>query len=179
MAFRRIGTTTRVRTCGHCGKTGLARTVVFQDGHRKVHLGSACARDRGNVSVAARHDRADAATELKLFIENDADLYRHHGLPILKNLANKAANGEFNREKAIKLYMYLMENGAKKYVKENGGPGDQWHEIFNLPTRREAAREFINDFEAEYKTGNYDRYLTKAAAKRKAAGMGNLARRRG
>lgn len=32
MAFRRIGTTSRVHKCDSCGKRGLARTVVFSDG---------------------------------------------------------------------------------------------------------------------------------------------------
>jgi len=56
-----MGTTTRVRTCGHCGKTGLAHTVVFGDGARKVYLGSVCAREHGNVRTATGN-RAEATT---------------------------------------------------------------------------------------------------------------------
>jgi hypothetical protein len=109
---------------------------------------------------------ADAAKELSLFIENDGDLYRQQWQPILKNLANKRAQGKYDREKAIKLFMYLMESGAKKYAKDFGGT---WNVLFNVPTRREAAKEFTLNFEHYDDEGTYDSYLTKVSAKARAA----------
>jgi len=116
-----------------------------------------------------------AATELALYIENDGDLYRQQGQPILKNLANKAAQGKYNHAKAVKLYMYLMESGAKKYVKEFGSGGEgEWHRMFSVATRKEAADAFASNFGAEYRTGAYDGYLTGVSARKKAAGASNL-----
>jgi len=57
--LRRIGTTTRVRTCSHCGKSDLARTVVFSDAAGKLkHFGSKCA-----AKMKSLLSRKDAAIE--------------------------------------------------------------------------------------------------------------------
>lgn len=63
------------------------------------------------------------ARELALFIENDADLYRQQYSPIQKNLARKIVKGVFQKALALKLIVYLVENGRKKYAKEFG---DVW-----------------------------------------------------
>ena len=118
-----------------------------------------------------------AAHELELYIDNDADLYRQQGEPILRNLANKAAQGKYDHAKAVKLYMYLMDNGAKKYAKEFASPSE-WNRIFSVPTRKHVAEIFAHNFETEYKYGNYDNFLTKVSAKKKGGGASNLARGR-
>jgi len=114
-----------------------------------------------------------AAHELELYIDNDADLYRQQGEPILRNLANKAAQGKYDHAKAVKLYMYLMDNGAKKYAKEFASPSE-WNRIFSVPTRKHVAEIFAHNFETEYKYGNYDNFLTKVSAKKKGGGASNL-----
>lgn len=103
------------------------------------------------------------AQELVLYIENDGDLYRQQNVPILRNLANKAAQGKYDHQKAIKLWMYLMDNGAKKYAKEFGGT---WNTMFPVAARKEAAKVFADDFEANWKAGEYRSYLTKTSAKK-------------
>ncbi len=102
-----------------------------------------------------------AAKELLLYIENDGDLYRQQGLPILKNLVLKIDRGVYDHERAVKLYGYLVENGARKYTKEFAGTGDKWNEIFNKPTREAVSREFVKSFETEYKLGAYDHFHVK------------------
>jgi len=62
-----------------------------------------------------------SARELQLYIKNNEALHRRQGLPILKNLATKVASGKYEHDKAVKLYMYLTESGAKEYAKEFGG----------------------------------------------------------
>lgn len=130
---------------------------------------------RNRAGGAASANDAEVR-ELVLFIENDEPLYRQRWQPILKNLANKKAQGKYDREKAIKLFMYLMEDGAKRYSTEFGGV---WNQTFNVPTRKAAAREFAENFEAEYKTGAYDNYLTKVSAKAKSANPNRAGGRRG
>ena len=118
-----------------------------------------------------------AAKELLLYIENDGDLYRQQGLPILKNLVLKIDRGMYDHEKAVKLYGYLIQNGAQKYCKEFCSTGDRWSDIFNKPTREAVAREFVKSFETEYKLGAYNnlhakKYSGKGGAIKNPVGRG-------
>lgn len=108
----------------------------FPSGHRIVSAPTPRKRNprsRGEVDP-------DAARELELFIENDADLYRQQHIPILQNLWRKMVKGTYDHEKAVKLWGYLVESGAKKYAREFDAPGASWHAVFNIPTREAVAR---------------------------------------
>jgi hypothetical protein len=48
-------------------------------------------------------------------VESDGTLYRQQYRPIVENLAKKKAKGIYERDKAIKLVMYLAESGIKKF----------------------------------------------------------------
>jgi hypothetical protein len=104
---------------------------------------------------------AHAATELKLYIDNDGDLYRRQTTPILKNLATKRARGAYKHDLAVKAFGYLTEAGAKKYAKEFGASSQAWHKMFDVATRKQAAEALTRDFEAEAALGNYDHLLPK------------------
>ena len=65
--------------------------------------------------LTARHlSMSGEGRELWLYIDNDAQLYKQQGLPIIKNLMTKKAQGKYDSKLAVKLYMYLVDNGAKK-----------------------------------------------------------------
>jgi hypothetical protein len=98
------------------------------------------------------------ADELELFIDNDGDLYRQQTTPIIKNLATKMAKGQYDHAKAVKLWGYLMEAGAKKYAKEFGGT---WNLMFSVATRKECAERFAKAFEAQWANGEYRDLLPK------------------
>lgn len=103
-----------------------------------------------------------ALNHLVMWIENDGDLYRQQFQPILKNLMTKRARGVFDRVKAEKLWMYLMDSGAKKLRAEF--PGDYprpWHVHFNVATRKAAAKEFNEQFIEQAESGEYDSLLPK------------------
>jgi hypothetical protein len=102
-----------------------------------------------------------AARELKLYIDNDGDLYRRQTTSILKNLATKRARGQYRHDLAVKAFGYLVEAGAKKYAKEFGSSDQPWHKMFDTGTRKLAAEELARDFEAEASLGNYDHLLPK------------------
>lgn len=104
---------------------------------------------------------ASEQRELVLFIENDGDLYRQQMQPIRKNLATKMAKGVYDRTKAEKLWMYLVENGAKKYAKDFSADGLPWNKLFSMEDRRHVARELNDDFIANQKHGEYDYLLPK------------------
>jgi hypothetical protein len=101
------------------------------------------------------------AAELKLYTENDGDIYRRMTTSILKNLATKKAQGKYSPDRAVDAFMYLAEEGAKKYAKEMGSPGQAWHDMFPIEARRIAAREWRDEFEQHYAEGEYDTLLPK------------------
>lgn len=83
-----------------------------------------------------------AATELDLFVSNDATLHRQMVVPILKNLARKSKKGVYNIDLAVKAWGYLMKAGADKYAKDFGSRGDTGSKMFNAATRLSAAKEW-------------------------------------
>ena len=87
-----------------------------------------------------------AVQELKLYIENDSDLYQRQIIPIVKNIQRKMKSGKYDHTKAPKLWMYLVDNGAKKYVKEFGG---DVRKNFPKDVRHSVAVEFANEYRAE------------------------------
>lgn len=90
---------------------------------------------------------ATEVRELELYADNDGDLYRQQRQPIEKNLAKKMAKGVYDRSKAEKLWMYFVDNAAKKYVKEFGDErGLPWHKMFSMSDRREVARSFNDEW---------------------------------
>jgi hypothetical protein len=119
----------------------------------------------GGFDEWSPEDRAD---DLVLWIENDGDLYRQQHVPIQKNLRAKMARGTYDSDKAVKLFMYLVENGAKHYVRDtNGG---KWHVAFPKSTREIAARELRDRYERAARDGEYDEYLPKKYAGHKVGG---------
>lgn len=100
-------------------------------------------------------------SELQLFIENDGQLYRGQTTSIIKNLATKMAKGVYDRSKAEKLWMYLVDNGAKKYAKDSGGDwnvpgsGSSWNKMFSMEDRRHVAKELNTKFIDEWEEGSY------------------------
>ena len=89
--------------------------------------------------------------ELKLYIDNDGQLYRQRYTPIEKNLTKKMEKGKYDSKLAVKLFMYLVDDGAKKYVKDFGG---SVKDMFPKKDRIEVAKEFRDEFETEYKVRN-------------------------
>ena len=88
----------------------------------------------------------EAAVELKLSIENDSELYRQQIVPIIKNVQKKMKKGTYDHLKAPKLWMYLVDNGAKRYVKAYGGDVKT---MFPKDLRKSVAVEFANEYRAE------------------------------
>ena len=63
---------------------------------------------------------SDAVNELDLYIMNNEDLYRRRFMPIISNLKRKIKRGIYDHEKAKLLWMYLVDDAAKQYVKDHG-----------------------------------------------------------
>jgi hypothetical protein len=99
---------------------------------------------------------SDAVNELDTYIMNNEDLYRRRFMPIISNIKRKLAKNVYDHEKAQKLWMYLVDDAAKQYVKEYGSTQDDVSNMFPKETRMQVAR-VISDRELEnIKQGEYD-----------------------
>ncbi len=95
----------------------------------------------------------EAVNELKLYIQNDSDLYNQHYFPIIKNYSKKMKKGIYDHNLAVKGFMYLVEDGAKKYAKEYGLSIQDWKNIFSKVVRERVAEELAQKFEQDYESG--------------------------
>jgi len=79
----------------------------------------------------------EMAEELELYIYNESTLYNQRK-SIIDNLARKMSKGTYDSTKAVKLWRYWVDNGARRYAKEfNMIDGIK---AFNVPTRDEVAK---------------------------------------
>ena len=97
-------------------------------------------------------DYAEEKRELELFIMNDQDLYRQMFLPIIMNLARKMKRGVYNHQMAPKLWQYLVDQGARKYVMQNGGTV---RNTFPKQARIELAKDMADEQMEMLKAGEY------------------------
>ena len=99
---------------------------------------------------------SDAVNELDTYIMNSEELYRRRFMPIISNIKRKLAKNVYDHEKAQKLWMYLIDDAAKEYVKEFGSQQDDVADMFPKETRLKVA-QVIADRELEnIKQGEYD-----------------------
>ena len=87
----------------------------------------------------------DDVDELFLTIINDGDLYRQRTLPIIDNLKKKVVKGNYDPELAVKAFMYVVDDGVRKYDKEFvSGQGKLF---LDKKTREEIARELVKYYD--------------------------------
>lgn len=91
----------------------------------------------------------DALRELELYIDNTEPLYRQ-SLEIQKNLIRKIQARRYDHRKAPKLWLYLVDAGARRYVKEFGG---EVRIMFPLPVRRLLAKQYAAQFIRQLRSG--------------------------
>ena len=99
---------------------------------------------------------SDAVNELDLFIMNDEDLYRRRFMPIITNIKRKMERGVYDHEKVIKLWMYLIDDAARKYVQEFGSPDQDVKDMFPKETRLQVAQVIADREKENIEQGEYD-----------------------
>lgn len=82
------------------------------------------------------------ARELVLYITNDGQLYRGRTTAIIKNLQKKIDKENYDGTKAEKAFMYLVNDGIKKYEKEHASPG--WAKQIKKQTKEAIAQELLD-----------------------------------
>ncbi len=103
---------------------------------------------------------ADAKRELDLFIENEGRLAAKKE-SILTNLLRKLKSDSYNHSQAPKLWMHLVDEGAKMYAKEMGS-GDAKY-LFPKELRESLAKDMADSELELMKNGEYD-HLKKASS---------------
>ena len=91
--------------------------------------------------------------ELRLYIDNDSSIYRQSYMPILKNLSKKKKKGNYRKTLASKAFMYMIDDGAKRYVRSYGG---NHLDVFPKRQRKQLAKDYVEEFEQIYKNQEYD-----------------------
>ena len=91
--------------------------------------------------------------ELKVYIDNDSSLYNQRYIPVLKNLTKKKKKNKYRSALAVKGFLYLVNDGAKRYVKDYGGNA---RDIFPKRQRIMLSRDYVDEFEQIYKNQEYD-----------------------
>ena len=99
---------------------------------------------------------SDAVNELDLFIMNDEELYRQRFMPIITNIKRKIKRGIYDHEKIIKLWMYLIDDAARKYVQEFGTPDQDVKDMFPKETRLKVAQVMADREKENIEQGEYD-----------------------
>lgn len=99
--------------------------------------------------------------ELRLFADNDGDLYRQSKQPIIDNLGKKMDKGNYDPSKAATLWGYHADRAAQSYTKQLGSPGDKWHQMFTPAVRKEAAQHWEQDERGDIASGSSRSYKPK------------------
>ena len=119
--------------------------------------------NRGLRRNSARSADMTVANELFLFIQNDEILLMRRYPQYVQNLERKIKRGVYNREKAVKLFMYLADEASKKYSKQFG---DGKTHTADVPTRMALAKMLLEKFEEDRKA------MTRMTADEQARAMG-------
>lgn len=98
-------------------------------------------------------DFSSEAHELLLFLDNDEPLYRRKK-EFLRNVHTKMKRGTYSSTLARKLWMYYVEEAAKKYEKEFLNKGE-WSKVFPPAVRREVAMELEERERKLIESGEY------------------------
>ena len=89
----------------------------------------------------------DDVDELYLYIANDGQLYRNRTTPIINNLKKKYKKGDYDKDLAVKAFMYLVDDGVRKYDKEFGS--GQGKLFLDKKTREEIAKQLRDRYEED------------------------------
>jgi hypothetical protein len=107
------------------------------------------------------NDEKNPDKELMDFIENDGDLYKNRYKGIIENLKRKKKDNVYDERLASKAFEYLVDEGAKKYYKDNekklfGKLYNSDKDMFPRDVRIQVADNLRVLFEKNYKVGSYE-----------------------
>lgn len=82
--------------------------------------------------------------ELYLYIINDGDMYRRSVTPTLALLRRKFEGRVYDDRKAMRQWLHVAKEGARRYCLEHCSPGDRWYTVFPMDVRRDVAEDLAD-----------------------------------
>lgn len=130
------------------GKDGFKLTYVkdeTRDEGKEVHCVLKVEIKKEELTEAHREESDSwEVEELVLYIKNDSELYDRYTKPNVINLARKLNKGIFDKDIAVKAFLYVVDAGVRKYRKEFKAEDGYEQFRFNPATREAAAKELLD-----------------------------------
>lgn len=101
-----------------------------------------------------------AVDKLQTFIIKDERIYNNMLKPLEKKLILKVKDDNYDHQKAVKLFMYVTNYAAEKYLRQfKYGPKRSVDSLFDKATRLQVAEELAANFEDDMKYGKYKSFF--------------------
>jgi len=92
-----------------------------------------------------KEDNEMRASEIASQASNDSELYRRQIQPIIKNLGRKKFKGVYNKDLAVKLFRYAVDNKVKEIAQQKNIPS----RMIPGTVRNDAAASLLSSFSSE------------------------------
>ena len=134
------------------GGGGVAGIGVGPDGEPGVHVKKKKKDDMKTHIMSflkrfktVKEDNEMRASEIASQASNDSELYRRQIQPIIKNLGRKKFKGVYNKDLAVKLFRYAVDNKVKEIAQQKNIPS----RMIPGTVRNDAAASLLSSFSSE------------------------------
>ena len=134
------------------GGGGVAGIGVGADGEPGIHVKKKNKDEfKGriikflNQFKTVKEENEMRASEIASQASNDSELYRRQIQPIIKNLGRKKFKGVYNKDLAVKLFRYAVDNKVKEIASRKGIPS----RMIPGSVRNDAASSMLSSFSSE------------------------------
>ena len=134
------------------GGGGVAGIGVGPDGEPGVHVKKKKKDDMKTHIMSflkrfktVKEDNEMRASEIASQASNDSELYRRQIQPIIKNLGRKKFKGVYNKDLAVKLFRYAVDNKVKEIAQQKNMPS----RMIPGSVRNDAASSMLSSFSSE------------------------------
>ncbi len=134
------------------GGGGVAGIGVGPDGEPGIHVKKKKKDDMKTHIMSflkrfktVKEDNEMRASEIASQASNDSELYRRQIQPIIKNLGRKKFKGVYNKDLAVKLFRYAVDNKVKEIAQQKNIPS----RMIPGAVRNDAAASLLSSFSSE------------------------------
>lgn len=132
--------------------------VVVEDGKEPLWVEDQVANTVGSEIETGKEvdHNPDTVRELKMYIDNESEIYFKHTLPTLRMINKHYKKGNGNIEKAVKaLERYVVQVAARKYLKEFCSSSASMRSVFPKGDRLTVALDLFYDYQERRNSGDY------------------------
>lgn len=116
---------------------------------KAIELVQQAAKDyKGPLAEGFNSDRA-LADELYQWSANDGDWYRKYATPIITRLKKFYADGKYDKQKAVKLWLPAAKAASDMYAKTFGSSGSKGKDMFPPKIIKMVAIGYTNEYDEE------------------------------